>query len=344
MTLQIEITPDLQAFLDTTEGVWNTHGQALVRTGFTYGSLVDRDKTMILTFVINDEKKDFSVDYQGKVDFGRHYWLSRTGNLSVTFSEFFEDQNKGYMQFNYHLRMLHAFGTDKVYDALLRDMRFGEEAIELLQARGRSKEEVLRLVDYVYGRDIGEVEQEMGGVLSTLMAMASQNGTDLEKATKTEMARFTRKNQKICEKSSNKPDLTDKAQARIIELSVAVFDCIKRLPKHYQEEAPEIFEPGLDIRDVLERAHKAWHNPKLSVVMNKAIRLLDLVQSMRAVAAMDVTSLTTEFFSQLKRMSTTASMFVDAVYAEDWEAVSVILFPPPAIHTFPHVDINVKDD
>ena len=78
--------------------------------------------------------------------------------------------------------------------------------------------------------------------------------------------------------------------------------------------------------------------------MNKAIRLLDLVQSMRAVAAMDVTSLTTELFSQLKRMSTTASMFVDAGYAEDWEAVSVILFPPPEVRTFPHVDTNVKDD
>lgn len=66
---------------------------------------------------------------------------------------------------------LETFGPEITNDKTERAHRFGEEAIELLQAAGVDKTEVLQLVDYVYGRPKGEMWNEIGGVMVCLAAL-----------------------------------------------------------------------------------------------------------------------------------------------------------------------------
>ena len=66
-------------------------------------------------------------------------------------------------------------GDDSAYlKAISREeraRRFGEEAIELLQAAGLPKSDVLQLVDYVYSRPVGDEAQEVGGTMVTLASL-----------------------------------------------------------------------------------------------------------------------------------------------------------------------------
>lgn len=57
-----------------------------------------------------------------------------------------------------------------------RARRFLEEALELCQTQGVSREEAHRLVDYVMDRPIGESPQELGGSMITLLLLAEVLG------------------------------------------------------------------------------------------------------------------------------------------------------------------------
>lgn len=60
-----------------------------------------------------------------------------------------------------------------------RDLRFGEESIELLQAVGLSALDILRLLVHVYGKKPGRVGQEIGGVVTTLLTLAQSHDADM---------------------------------------------------------------------------------------------------------------------------------------------------------------------
>lgn len=55
-----------------------------------------------------------------------------------------------------------------------------EEAIELVQACEMPKEDVLTLVNYVYDQPVGDIDQEVGGVLVTLIALCTAQFVNLE--------------------------------------------------------------------------------------------------------------------------------------------------------------------
>jgi predicted transcriptional regulator len=59
-----------------------------------------------------------------------------------------------------------------------RGYRFIEESLELVQAVGMTKEQVLAVVDYTYSRPIGELSQEVGGVMVTLTVLCEVFGID----------------------------------------------------------------------------------------------------------------------------------------------------------------------
>jgi NTP pyrophosphatase (non-canonical NTP hydrolase) len=69
----------------------------------------------------------------------------------------------------------------------IRCHRFIEEAIELVQALGVSKEDVLKWVDYVYGRPVGEPKQEVGGVMITLAVLCNEAEIKLDEACAVEL-------------------------------------------------------------------------------------------------------------------------------------------------------------
>lgn len=70
-----------------------------------------------------------------------------------------------------------------------RGFRFTEEALELAQAVGVTREEALQLVDYVYGRPVGETAQEVGGVMITLAGLCTAKSVDMEDAAMVELHR-----------------------------------------------------------------------------------------------------------------------------------------------------------
>lgn len=86
-----------------------------------------------------------------------------------------------------------------------RAFRFMEEAIELVQAVGTSREDVLRLVDYVYGRPPGSDAQEVGGVMVTLAALSQACVLDMEAWGEEELRRCVANTEKIRAKDLAKP-------------------------------------------------------------------------------------------------------------------------------------------
>lgn len=67
--------------------------------------------------------------------------------------------------------MASCFGPIISADKDERNHRFLEEALELVQSCGCTAEDAHKLVDYVYGRPVGEKGQEVGGVMVTLAAL-----------------------------------------------------------------------------------------------------------------------------------------------------------------------------
>lgn len=86
-----------------------------------------------------------------------------------------------------------------------RAHRFMEEALELVQANGCTKHDVLRLVDYVFDRPDGPLQQEVGGVMVTLAAFCSAAQISLDEAAENELQRNWRRIEAIRAKHAGRP-------------------------------------------------------------------------------------------------------------------------------------------
>lgn len=82
-----------------------------------------------------------------------------------------------------------CFGVEHMADKIVRAARFFEEAAELVQAVGLSRDHALRAFDHVYGRSAGEPWQEAGGVGVTLMALCNALGLSADDCEVKEIAR-----------------------------------------------------------------------------------------------------------------------------------------------------------
>ena len=71
-----------------------------------------------------------------------------------------------------------------------RGDRLLEEVLELLQAHGYDQGRVATLVDYVFGRPVGEPAQEVGGVMVTLAGYCWVAGLDMHAAGEVELQRI----------------------------------------------------------------------------------------------------------------------------------------------------------
>jgi hypothetical protein len=101
--------------------------------------------------------------------------------------------------------LMACFGPAISADREERNHRFLEEALELVQACGATRSEALQLVDYVYGREVGEKVQEVGGVMITLAALCLAQGIDMHEAGETELARIWTLVDQIRAKQAAKP-------------------------------------------------------------------------------------------------------------------------------------------
>lgn len=101
--------------------------------------------------------------------------------------------------------LLACFGEMIAGDREERNHRFLEEALELVQACGCTASEAHQLVDYVYGRPVGELHQEIGGVMVTLAALCLANDADMHAAGWVELDRIWGKVEAIRAKQAAKP-------------------------------------------------------------------------------------------------------------------------------------------
>lgn len=92
-----------------------------------------------------------------------------------------------------HRWCIAAFGDDHAKSIEQRGIRLAEEAIEAAQASGCQKDMLHRLVDHIYGRPVGKLHQELGGVGVTLLALAQAAGVDAETAEVREVDRILAK-------------------------------------------------------------------------------------------------------------------------------------------------------
>ena len=97
-----------------------------------------------------------------------------------------------------------CFGPAGIKDKLQRYFRFYEEATELVQAGGMSRQEAHRMVDSVYDKAPGKVYQEVGGVATTFAMVCNAEGLDLDHTADTELARVWDKQDEIREKQKHK--------------------------------------------------------------------------------------------------------------------------------------------
>lgn len=98
-----------------------------------------------------------------------------------------------------------CFGRKIAADKVERNHRFLEEALELVQAAGCTASEAHQLVDYVYGRPVGELKQEVGGVAVTLAALRLAHDIRLWKCADDELARVWTMVDAIRAKQAAKP-------------------------------------------------------------------------------------------------------------------------------------------
>lgn len=127
--------------------------------------------------------------------------------------------------------LLACFGAEIAADKQERNHRFLEESVELVQANGCTLSEAHQLVDYVYGRPVGELTQEVGGVMVTLAALCLASGVDMHQAGETELARIWGKVEQIRAKQAAKPKHSPLPAA----------------PAQAQEDAPIVWPRSRDV-------------------------------------------------------------------------------------------------
>lgn len=108
----------------------------------------------------------------------------------------------GHFQLKVKAWAVECFGLEVAVNRPVRNWRFLEEALELVQSLDCTKEEALQLVEYVYNRPVGEPRQEIGGVMVTLAALCEANHFDMEWAGQDELYRIM------------KPEVMEKIRAK----------------------------------------------------------------------------------------------------------------------------------
>lgn len=151
--------------------------------------------------------------------------------------------------------LMDCFGPTIAGDREERNHRFLEEALELVQACGCSASEAHQLVDYVYGRPVGEKGQEAGGVMITLAALCLANELDMHEEGERELARIWTMVEKIRAKQAAKPKHSPLPEAPTAAPLDMVLHCPACGLQHIDAPEPAV-RTALDPNGVL-----GWPNP-----------------------------------------------------------------------------------
>jgi hypothetical protein len=159
--------------------------------------------------------------------------------------------------------LMECFGPMIAGDREERNHRFLEEALELVQACSCTASEAHQLVDYVYGRPVGELHQEVGGVMVTLAALCLANDADMHAAGWVELDRIWGKVETIRAKQAAKPKHSPLAAAPASPPS-APADQMREALARIAGQKPR---PELDEGDPGQRCYHCGYRRKLSEPM-----------------------------------------------------------------------------
>lgn len=101
--------------------------------------------------------------------------------------------------------MMETFSMQVCRNTAERNHRFLEESLELVQAFGCTAAEAHMLVDYTFGRPVGDPDQEVGGVMVTLAALCAAANMAMTECAETELARCWQNIERIRAKQARKP-------------------------------------------------------------------------------------------------------------------------------------------
>lgn len=98
-----------------------------------------------------------------------------------------------------------CMGDAEAEDKRQRAFRFLEEALELVQAAGMTRDQVNALADYTFGRPPAPgPADEVGGVLNTLAALCNASGISMDACANAEMAHVWKNIDRIRTKHQSK--------------------------------------------------------------------------------------------------------------------------------------------
>ncbi len=87
--------------------------------------------------------------------------------------------------------MIECFWQERSSDIFERTRRFLEESLELIQSLGTIQEEEHQPVDYVFARSVGELNQELSGVIVTLAPLCHPSGLRMVEDSESELDRIS---------------------------------------------------------------------------------------------------------------------------------------------------------
>lgn len=105
--------------------------------------------------------------------------------------------------------VIRTFGFELYQDKRERAERVAEEAVEVVQAAGLSRERMHQIVDWVYNKPPGDLQREIGGMLLPLSALASAHKIELEQAVSSEFAFASTNSLRIARKNRIKKEELD---------------------------------------------------------------------------------------------------------------------------------------
>lgn len=125
-----------------------------------------------------------------------------------------------------------TFDHDCVHDLDERILRFFEEAVELAQSCNLPKEVAHQMIDHIYSLKVGELHQEIGGVIVSLAVLCHAHNESMLGNAETEYNRCILNIEKIRNKQKQKQFISSKIKTSDVGSNTNTNLVSKKVCKH----------------------------------------------------------------------------------------------------------------